>query len=200
MPPANNARAMPENLSPICVYCGASSGNNPLYARAARALGDTLARRKIDLVYGGGRAGLMGHVADAVLAGGGHVLGVITRQLVDMETAHTGVSDLRIVRTMHERKASMAEAAGAFVALPGGVGTLDELFEVLAWAQLRIHHKPIGVLNVGGFFDGLLGFLDRLAAEGFLRLDPRAAVTSDADPDRLLDRMAQRVVPRGAPG
>lgn len=180
-------------LSPLCAYCGSASGARPVYAQAARALGTEMARRSIALVYGGGRAGLMGHVADAILeAGNGtQVTGVITRQLMDKELGHTGIHDLRIVDTMHERKKMMADIARGFVALPGGVGTLDELFEILAWAQLSIHDHPIGLLNVDGFYDPLIALMDHMEREKFLRISPRDAMVVESDAGALLDRMAR---------
>lgn len=185
-------------LSPICVYCGAAKGKRPEYEAAARALGATMARRGVGLVYGGGSVGLMGVVADSLIeAGAGDtIVGVITRELMDKELGHRAVRDLRIVDSMHQRKKAMADIAKGFVALPGGLGTLDELFEIITWAQLAIHDCPIGVLNVRvngrGFYDGLLAFLDDLAAEEFLRIDPRRALVVEDDPDRLLDRMGSQ--------
>ncbi len=181
------------SLSPLGVYCGAASGARPIYAQSARALGTEMARRNIAMVYGGGRAGLMGHVADAILevGNGTQVTGIITRQLMDKELGHTGIHDLRIVDTMHERKKMMADIARGFVALPGGVGTLDELFEILAWAQLSIHDHPIGLLNVEGFYDPLLALMEHMEREKFLRVSPRDAMVVDSDPAALLDRMAR---------
>jgi len=183
-------------LSPICVYCGAAKGKRPEYEAAARSLGAAMARRGVGLVYGGGSVGLMGVVADSLIqAGAGDtIVGVITRELMDKELGHRAVRDLRIVDSMHQRKKAMADIAKGFVALPGGLGTLDELFEIITWAQLAIHDCPIGILNVQvngrGFYDGLLSFLDEIAAEEFLRIDPRKALVVDDDPDRLLDRMS----------
>jgi len=153
-------------------------------------MGTAIAKAGITLIYGGGRKGLMGHVAQGALDHGGHVIGIITQQLVDMETAHTGLRDLRIVATMHERKMIMASESRAFIALPGGVGTLDELFEILAWSQLGLHHSPIGLLNVAGFFDALITVIERMQQEGFLRLKPERVLAIDADPARLLAKMA----------
>ncbi|HVU63348.1 MAG TPA: TIGR00730 family Rossman fold protein [Phycisphaerales bacterium] len=180
----------PRPLSPLCVYCGASSGARPEYAAAARALGSVMASRGIALIYGGGRAGMMGHIADAVLAGGGIVTGVITQYLMDKELGHKGIHDLKVVDTMHERKKLMADTARAFIALPGGVGTLDELFEIIAWAQLGIHDHPIGLLNVNGFYDPLEAMLRRMEQEKFLRVSPDDALVIDSDPARLLDRLS----------
>jgi len=174
----------------IAVFCGAAPGHNPAFASAARNLGEAIARSNRTLVYGGGSVGLMGAVADGVLAHKGNITGVITRQLVDKELAHKSVSDMRIVATMHERKMAMAEMAEAFIALPGGFGTLDELFEILAWAQLQIHTKPVGMLDVEGFFDPLMTFLDRAADSGFLRLPHREFIIIDPDPHSLLARLA----------
>lgn len=193
---------MSSKLSPLAVYCGASCGRGEAYIAAARALGRAMAARGIGLVYGGGKVGLMGEVADAVLAGNGDaasrpsVVGVITNELVKREIAHDGVADMRIVETMHERKKAMADLARGFVALAGGVGTLDELFEIMAWSQLAIHDHPIGLLNTEGYFDRLLAFLDHAAAEGFLRTDPREMLVVAADPDELLDRMDRYAPPR----
>jgi uncharacterized protein (TIGR00730 family) len=158
-------------IASICVYCAAAEGRDPAYAFAARTLGSLAASRGIRIVYGGGSVGLMGAVADGALAEGGRVTGVITRQLVDKELAHRRVDDMRVVATMHERKMIMAGAADGFIALPGGYGTLDELFECLAWAQLGIHAKPVVLLNTRGFFDTMLAWLRRAGEEGFLRLD-----------------------------
>jgi hypothetical protein len=181
---------MAEHLSSVAVYCGSNPGNSPAYAEAAAALGHELAARDITLVYGGGRVGLMGAVADAVLAGGGQAHGVITRGLQEKEVAHIGLTDLRVVGTMHERKAAMADAAGGFVMLPGGYGTLDEFFEALTWAQLGIHAKPCGMLDVGEYFSALLAFIDDAVAAGFVHPAYRDMVLVDDDPGRLLDRMA----------
>ena len=173
----------------ICVFCGSQMGASPRYREAARDFGTLLAGRGLGLVYGGGDVGLMGVLADAVLAAGGHAWGVIPRSLADREVAHAGLTELEIVTSMHERKARMADLADAFVALPGGLGTLDELFEIWTWAQLGIHAKPIGLLNVLGYFDPLLAFLDRTVEEGFVRPEHRATAAVDDDPARLLDRM-----------
>jgi uncharacterized protein (TIGR00730 family) len=170
----------------ICVFCGASTGRDPGYAAAAARTGETLARRGIRIIYGGGRLGLMGTVADAALAAGGEVIGVIPRGLVDRELAHPGLTELRVVGTLHERKAAMAELADGFVALPGGLGTLEELAEVLSWAQLDLHAKPIGVLDVGGYFGALESFLDHAVAEGFLAEPHRRLLLRDDDLERLL--------------
>src|SRR5919199_3791597 len=174
----------------VCVFCGSSPGADPAYAAAARRLAEVLVRRGIGLVYGGGSVGLMGVLADAALAAGGEVTGVIPRALQAREVGHAALPDLRVVETMHERKALMAELADGFVALPGGLGTLEEFFEVWTWAQLGIHAKPCGVLNVGGYFDPLLAFLDHAVAEGFVRDAYRAMLLVAAEPAPLLDRLA----------
>lgn len=174
----------------LCVFCGSSSGQDPIYLETARALGETMAAQGIELVYGGASVGLMGAVADAALAKGGHVIGVMPQALVDKEIAHGGLSDLRVVGSMHERKALMSELADGFIALPGGVGTLEEWFEVWTWSQLGIQRKPCGLLNVAGYYDHLLAFLDHVTAERFLAPDHRAMVLVDEDGDRLLDRLA----------
>jgi uncharacterized protein (TIGR00730 family) len=184
-------------LRSLCVFCGASAGADPAYAAAARSVGSALAARGIELVYGGGRVGLMGAVADAALAGGGRVTGVIPSALVDRELAHSGVTELRIVTTLHERKATMAELADGFLALPGGLGTLEELAEVLSWAQLDLHTKPIGALDVAGYFGSLAAFLDHATAEGFIAPAQRRLLLIDTDLDLLLDRFATWTAPSG---
>jgi uncharacterized protein (TIGR00730 family) len=180
----------------VCVFCGSRSGGRPLFADAAREFGTALARRGLGLVYGGGHVGLMGVVADAVLAGGQAVVGVIPRVLADKELAHLGLTELVVVESMHERKAIMADRADAFVALPGGYGTGDELFEILTWGQLGLHRKPIGLLNVGGFFDPLLAWLDLMVREDFLKPTHRRLVRLAADADGLLDRLAAEPPPQ----
>ena len=184
-------------LRSICVFCGASTGKDPRYAAAAAAVGERLAARGIQVVYGGGRLGLMGTVADAALAAGGRVVGVIPRGLVDRELAHGGVTELRIVDTLHERKAVMAELSDGFIALPGGLGTLEELAEVLSWAQLDLHAKPIGLLDVDGYFDRLEAFLDHAVAEGFVAERHRRLLLRDDDIDRLLAAFAAWRPPPG---
>lgn len=173
----------------ICVFCGSAPGNNLAYAAAARDLGQELVRRGCGLVYGGGRIGLMGEVASAVIAAGGHVVGVIPVALSAKEIAFEGATELVVVETMHQRKALMADRADAFLALPGGFGTCEELFEILTWSQLGIHRKPIGLLNVNGFFTPLLAWLDHIMWEGLLKPRHRELLlVSDRIPD-LLDRM-----------
>ncbi len=171
----------------ICVFCGSSAGARPAYKRAATALGHALADAGIGLVYGGASVGLMGAVADAVLARGGEATGVMPRSLVDRELAHAGLSALHVVASMHERKALMAELADAFVALPGGLGTFEELFEIWTWAQLGHHQKPVALLNVEGYYDRLLGFLDHAAHEDFVRPVHRHHLLVETDTARLLN-------------
>ncbi len=174
----------------ICVFCGSAAGLDPDYAKAAGELGAELAARGIELVTGGGRVGLMGVVADAALAAGGTVTGVIPRSLQEREIGHTGLTDLRVVESLHERKQLMHDLSDAFVALPGGFGTLDELAEAVTWAQLGIHAKPIGLLDVGGYFEGLLAFVDRAVAEGFVSPAHGAILTVSTTPGEVLDRLA----------
>src|SRR5258708_4155206 len=169
----------------ICVFCGSSSGTRPVYQKAAQTVGQLLCRRGIELVYGGGRVGLMGVVADACLNDGGRVIGVIPQALADKEVAHTGLTELRIVASMHERKALMADLSDAFMALPGGFGTWEEFFEVLTWAQLGIQRKACGILNVDGYYDPLLEMADRALSEGFLRAVHRDLLLSGSHPQRL---------------
>jgi len=176
----------------ICVFCGSSAGDDPRFLDIARRLGSLIAGRGLGLVYGGATVGLMGAVADAVLAGGGHVTGVIPSRLVERELAHHGLPDLRVVASMHERKALMADLADAFIALPGGIGTLEETFEVLTWAQLGLHHKPVGLLDAGGYYGSLLAFLDHAVASRFVRPEHRSMLLVDEDPGRLLDRLASQ--------
>jgi len=170
----------------ICVYCGANAGVSPVYAEAARALGRALVDQNLALVYGGGKVGLMGIIADAVLAAGGEATGVIPTALVEREVGHTGLTRQFIVKDMHERKAMMASLSDGFIAMPGGMGTLEELFEMLTWSQLGIHAKPIGLLNVGGFYDGLIDFIAHASAQGFIRPQHAALMRSESDPEALL--------------
>jgi len=175
----------------ICVFCGSSAGARPAYAEAASVLGALLAKRGIGLVYGGGRLGLMGIVADAALSAGGAVLGVIPQAMVQQERVHTGLTELRVVASMHERKAVMSELADAFIAMPGGFGTLEEFCEVLTWTQLGLQRKPCGILNVCAYFDHLLRLFDQAVEERFLRPEHRALVLADQDAASLLDRLSQ---------
>ena len=179
----------------ICVFAGSNAGSQSEYLAAARELGQALVRRELGLVYGGARVGLMGALADAVLAARGHVTGVIPEALVAKEAAHRGLSELRVVASMHERKAMMADLADGFVALPGGLGTLEEFFEVLTWAQLGLHRKPCGLLNVCGFFDGLLSFIEHSIDERFVRREHRSMIIVSSSPDSLLERFDQYVPP-----
>jgi uncharacterized protein (TIGR00730 family) len=170
----------------LCVFCGSSAGNRPEYRAAARRLGELLAGRGVGLVFGAGHIGLMGVLADAVLANGGEAVGVIPQALVDKELAHRGLTALHVVDTMHQRKALMADLADGFAALPGGYGTADEFFEVLTWAQLGLHARPTGLLNVAGFFDPLLAWVDQCVREGFLRPEHRDSLLVAGDPEELL--------------
>jgi uncharacterized protein (TIGR00730 family) len=171
----------------LCVFCGSSPGRRPIHAESARSLGRIMAARGLALVYGGGHVGLMGVLADAVLEAGGEVIGVIPQSMVDKELAHTGISKLHIVGTMHERKALMADLADGFAALPGAFGTADELFEILTWAQLGLHAKPVGILNIDGFFQALLAWLDHAVAEGFLKPKHRRLLQEAEDAEKLVD-------------
>jgi len=177
------------SISNVCVYCGASHGSNPAFTHAAQELGQEIARRNLTLVFGGGSVGLMGAVADSTLAHGGKAIGVITELLRDKELAHQRLTRLDVVRTMHERKFAMAELAHAFIVLPGGYGTLDEMFEIIAWAQLGIHGKPIALLNTHRFFDPLWAFLDHAEDAGFLRLKHREAIILEEHPAALVSRI-----------
>jgi uncharacterized protein (TIGR00730 family) len=182
---------MPE-LNSLCVFCGSSPGVDLSFLASAKEVGRLLASQGRRLVYGGGRIGLMGAVADAAIAEGGEVIGVIPRSLLDKEVAHLGLSDLRVVASMHERKATMAELSDGFIALPGGIGTLEEFFEIWTWGQLGLHHKPFGLLNVAGFFDPLLAFLDQLADQRFLRPEHRGMLRTRSVAGDLLHEMAEQ--------
>ncbi|HEY9237544.1 MAG TPA: TIGR00730 family Rossman fold protein [Burkholderiaceae bacterium] len=177
------------NRLSVCVYCGSRPGALPAYADAARAVGTEIGRRGWQLVYGGGRAGLMGVVADAALAAGAPVVGVIPSSLMDRELGHAGLNELHVVETMHQRKTLMAERSDAFIALPGGIGTFEELFEVWTWRQLGYHDKPLGLLNAAGYYDALLGFLSHGERQGFMTPAQGALLQVDADPVALLDRI-----------
>ncbi len=177
----------------VCVFCGSSPGASPAYERAAASVGALLARRGIGVVYGGGRVGCMGAVADAALAAGGEVIGVIPHALVAREVAHPGLTDLRVVGSMHERKALMAELSDAFLTLPGGFGTLEELFEAVTWRQLGIHEKPIGLLDVEGYFQSLIAFCDETVAAGFVRAHDRANLLEGKDPEELIDALVAAI-------
>lgn len=182
-------------LNSLCLFCGASPGADPAYRDAAASFGTTLAHRNIRLIYGGGSVGLMGVAADACLAAGGEVVGVIPRMLMEKEVGHAGVTQMHVVETMHERKALMTELSDGFIALPGGFGTLDELFESLTWQQLAYHTKPIGLLNVNGFFDALIAFLDHARDERFLRDLHRESLQVDTDLSVLIDKLRRAEAP-----
>jgi len=181
----------------VCVYCGSSVGNNPVFADAARSLGRKLVEQNLSLVYGGGHVGLMGIVADAVLDAGGEVTGVIPKALMDSEVGHDRLTRLFVVKDMHERKALMAEHADGFIAMPGGIGTLEELFEALTWAQLGFHEKPVGLFNVDGFYDKLIEFLNQLTSQGFLRPEHRDLLIVQAEPDALITQLKKFTMPAG---
>lgn len=180
----------------LCVFCGSSIGRDPAFAVAAQALGRAIARAGIGLVYGGASVGLMGVVADAALAAGGEVVGVLPRSLFERELAHKGLSELRVVGSMHERKALMAELSGGFIAMPGGIGTFEELFEIWTWAQLGHHAKPCSVLNVNGFYDSLLAFLDQVVAKQLLKPAIRDMLLVASDADALLAQLRDYSPPR----
>ena len=178
------------SLRRVCVFCGSSNGNRDDYRTSTAMLATELVRRSVGLVYGGACVGLMGLLADEVLAGGGEVIGVIPTAMCDREIAHAGLTDLRVVESMHERKATMAGLADAFIALPGGFGTFEEFCEAVTWTQLGLHRKRCGLLNVGGFYDPLLALFDRAVADGFLKPQNRAIVAAEAEPSALLDRLS----------
>ena len=179
----------------ICVFCGSSPGAQPEYVQAARQLGQILAQRGVGVIFGGGSVGMMGQLARAALEQGGEVIGVIPRDLVERRVGYTDLPDLRVVESMHERKALMAELADGFIALPGGFGTLEEFFEVLTWSQLGIHKKPAGLLNVLGYFDSLVEFLDYAALQQFVEPEHRAMVLLDSDPEALLEKLERWIPP-----
>ena len=179
----------------VCVFCGSSIGNNRAYTEYAVTLGKLLAAKNIGLVYGGGHVGLMGVIADAVLAAGGEVTGVIPHALDDREIAHPGLTDLRIVDSMHTRKAMMAELSDAFIAMPGGVGTFEEIFEAITWTQLGVHRKPCGFLNVGGFYTPLIAFIDQAVSEGFIKPVHRSMIVVDDNPERLVNTLSEIDLP-----
>ncbi len=182
-------------MKDICVYCGSSPGRLEVYAEGARALAQALVARNLGLVYGGASIGLMGLIADSVLSLGGHAVGVIPHALAQKEVAHRGLTELHITHSMHERKTLMAELSDGFVAMPGGIGTFEEIFEVWTWAQLGIHAKPCGLLNVSGYFDALTTFLDHATQEQFLKPPHRSLLVVESDPDALLDRFASYQAP-----
>lgn len=194
--------SMMENTQPVrhiqklCVFCGSSTGSRPVYAGAAVQLGGALAKSGVALVFGGGRVGLMGVLADAVLAAGGQAIGVMPRALVEKEIAHTSLTKLHVVESMHERKALMADLADAFLLLPGGFGSWEEFFEVVTWLQLGIHQKPCALLNVAGYYDALLAFAAHALSEGFLRAAHKEMLIVEENPARLLARLAAAHIPR----
>ena len=183
----------------LCVYCGSRDGDRPAFAAAAQAVGTEIGRRGWQLVYGGGRSGLMGRLADAALAAGAPVVGVIPTSLMQREVGHTGLTELHVVETMHERKRMLAERSDAFIALPGGIGTMEELFEVWSWRQLGYHDKPIGLLNVDGCYDALLALLDQTRARGFMSDTVRDLLEVGDEPRALLDRLAASAEQATAP-
>ena len=189
--------ASDRRVNRICVFCGTNPGTRPEYGAAARELGQLLAQQEIELVYGGASVGIMGELADSVQEHGGHVTGIIPQQLMEKEAAHTGIRNLIVVASMHQRKSQMADMSDGFVALPGGIGTLEGFFEILTWAQLGIHSKPSGILNVAGYFDELTRFLDHAVEEGFLTEAHREAIIMEADPRRLLEQMQAYTPPEG---
>jgi uncharacterized protein (TIGR00730 family) len=190
---------MPANrpMNRVCVFCGTNAGSRPAYGIAARRLGQVLADQDIELVYGGASVGIMGELADSVQEHGGHVTGIIPQQLMEKEAAHTGIRNLIVVASMHQRKSQMADMSDGFVALPGGIGTLEGFFEILTWGQLGIHAKPSGILNIEGYFDSLTGFLDHAVREGFLTDSHRHAIIVESDPTILLERMRAYSPPEG---
>jgi len=177
----------------LAIYCGSATPADPVYIESARAIGRTLAERGIGVVYGGGRLGLMGAIADSALSAGGEVIGVIPQALVDAEVAHRGLTELHVVSGMHARKAAFTDLADGFVTIPGGTGTMDELWEALSWAQLGYHADPVGLLNVAGYYDHLIAFWDKSAEVGFLRPQHRDLLIDDTTLDGLLDKMAAHV-------
>jgi uncharacterized protein (TIGR00730 family) len=181
---------MSEPRLSICVYCGSRHGADPAYTAAARALGTAIGQRGWQLVYGGGKVGLMGEVADATLAAGGRVVGIIPQTLQEREVGHPALHELHVVQTMHQRKQMMAERADAFIALPGGIGTLEELYEVWTWRQLGYHDQPIALLNTAGYYDALLSFMDHAVAQGFLTPEQQAVVQVGTEPETLLETLA----------
>ncbi len=183
-------------MKSLCVYCGSSPGNRPEYAMAAKALAREFLARGIGLVYGGASVGIMGIIADTILEGKGQVIGVMPKAMVDKEISHPGLTELKVVGSMHERKALMADLADGYIALPGGLGTLEELIEVLTWAQLGFHQKPCGLLNVEGFYDHLESFLAHSAAQGFIKKDHRAMLMIESNPAALLDQFTTYQAPQ----
>jgi uncharacterized protein (TIGR00730 family) len=190
---------MPTTITRLCVFCGTNPGARPEYGTAARELGTLLAGEDIELVYGGASVGIMGELADAVQEAGGHVTGIIPQNLIQKEAAHRGIQDLIVVASMHQRKSQMADLSDGFIALPGGIGTLEGFFEILTWGQLGIHAKPCGILNIAGYFDALSAFLDHAVAEGFLTEAHRATIMVESTPAALLGRLRAYEAPEGKP-
>jgi uncharacterized protein (TIGR00730 family) len=186
-------------ITRLCVFCGTNAGARPEYGAAARQLGTLLAAENIELVYGGASVGIMGELADAVQEGGGHVTGIIPQQLIQKEAAHRGIPDLIVVASMHQRKSQMADLSDGFIAMPGGIGTLEGFLEIVTWGQLGIHAKPCGMLNTAGYFDALTAFLDHAVQEGFLTEAHRETIMVESDPRTLLERMRAYTPPEGAP-
>ena len=195
MTPTGGSTSNP--LKRVCVFAGSSPGNDPRFLDAARELGAAIAQRGVELVYGGANVGLMGAMANAVLEGGGHVIGVIPRHLLDFEVAHTGIPDLRIVESMHDRKALMAELSDAFVALPGGFGTLEETFEVLTWRQLGLHQKPVVILNAGGYFDALVAFLEHMVKRRLLSPENHALLSVETSIEEMFAALEREATEGG---
>jgi uncharacterized protein (TIGR00730 family) len=185
-------------LNRVCIFCGSSTGVRPDYREAAETIAAHLARNRVEIVFGGGCVGLMGVVADTALAHGGHVIGVIPSALVAREIAHRGLPDLRVVSSMHERKALMASLSDAFIALPGGFGTFEEFCEVVTWTQLGLHRKPCGLLNVAGYYDPLVALFDRAVEDGFIRPENRGIVVTESDPEALIDRLSVQPATAGS--
>ena len=190
---------MPTEIARLCVFCGTNAGTRPDYGTAARELGTLLATEGIELVYGGASVGIMGELADAVQEAGGHVTGIIPQQLIQKEAAHRGIQDLIVVASMHQRKSQMADLSDGFIALPGGIGTLEGFFEILTWGQVGIHAKPCGILNIAGYFDALTAFLDHAVKEGFLTEAHRKTVMVESNPKVLLERLRAYEPPAGTP-
>jgi uncharacterized protein (TIGR00730 family) len=188
---------MTKKLVSVCVYCGSSKGISPVYADAAKSLGLALVKHNLSLVYGGAHVGLMGILADAVLDAGGEVTGVIPKALMDAEVGHDRLTQLLVVKDMHERKALMAQHADGFIAMPGGIGTLEELFETLTWAQLGFHEKPIGLFNVEGFYDQLIEFLSHQTSQGFLRAEHKDLLLAQTEPEALIEQLKNFTLPEG---
>ncbi|MBT7589944.1 MAG: TIGR00730 family Rossman fold protein [Candidatus Scalindua sp.] len=182
----------------LCVYCGSSSGRQPGYAQVARQLAHAMVSKNIDLVYGGASVGIMGEIANAVLGEGGDVIGVIPKGLFAKEVAHTGITELREVGSMHERKALMADLSDGFIALPGGLGTIEEIFEIITWSQLGMHRKPCGLLNVNNYYDKLIGFLDHAVSEQFIKATHHSTILIDECPDGLLEKFEAYKAPETA--